>query len=228
LQAGQEETAAARGALESLCKSYRYPLYVHARRRGRSHQDAEDSTHQFLVRLIERKLVQHANPGRGRFRSFLLTSFKNFLADEWDKLNAEKRGGGQKLISWDDVNPEERYALEPCDSLTPDQIYEKRWAATLLDRVMKRLEMDRSSERQRREFDLLRNHVWGTGPALRHDEVAAQLGIKEDSVKTAVFRLRDEFRKRLREEVRQTMESPNPSPQELDEELRYLQSVLNS
>jgi len=130
LAAGGEDSSEAQAALERLCKAYRYPLYVHVRRLGWRPEDAEDLTQQFLLRLIERKNLQRADPGRGRFRSFLLTSLKNFLADEWDKRRAQKRGASQPVLSWDGVDPEERYRLEPADALTPDQIYERRWAGS--------------------------------------------------------------------------------------------------
>jgi RNA polymerase sigma-70 factor (ECF subfamily) len=223
LQAGREFSPEAQDALESLCKSYRYPLYVHVRRLGWGPEDAEDLTQQFLARFIGRKYLQLADPGRGRFRSFLLTSLKNFLADEWDKLRAQKRGGGQAVISWDGVEPEERYRLEPAEGLTPDLIYEKRWAGVLLDGVLTQLGHDYDQAGRGTEFNRLKNFVWGDGDGGTYAEVAVHLNMQENAVKTAVHRLRKRFREQLRLEVGRTVSSP----EEVDEELRHLRALLS-
>lgn len=224
LSAGGESTPQAQAALERLCKAYRYPLYVHVRRLGWGPEDAEDLTQQFLARFIERKFLQRADPERGKFRSFLLTSLKHFLADEWDRLHAQKRGGGQAVLSWDGVDPEERYRLEPAEPLTPDRAYEKRWAATLLDGVLRQLRSEYESARRLNEFDLLKNFVWGDGLSGTYADVAAQLNTQENAIKQAVHRLRNRFREQLRLQVLQTVSSP----EEVDEELRHLRSLLSS
>lgn len=224
LQAGQEETTISRAALERLCKAYRYPLYVHVRRLGWGPEDAEDLTQQFLVRFIDRKYLQRADPERGRFRSLLLTSLKHFLADEWDKLRAQKRGGGQQPISWDGVDPEQRYRLEPAEKLSPDLAYEKRWAATLLESVLGGLRSECASTDALREFDLIKNFVWGEGLTGTYAEVGTALGVEEGTVKVKVHRLRARFREQLRLEVLRTVSSP----EEVDDELRHLRALLSS
>lgn len=224
LAAGADSSPEAQGALERLCRAYRYPLYVHVRRLGWKPEDAEDMTQEFLARFIGRKYLQRADRERGRFRSFLLTSLKHFLADEWDKLRAQKRGGGQQAISWDGMDPEERYRLEPTEALTPDRAYEKRWAGMLLESVLGQLRADYETNGRLREFDLLKNHVWGDGHAGDYAHLAAALSMQEDTVKVTVHRLRKLFREALRQEVLSTVSSPG----EVDEEMRYLYTLLSS
>lgn len=224
LQAGREVSPEAQEALNSLCKRYWYPLYVHVRRRGWGPEEAKDLTQQFFARFIERKYLQLADPGRGRFRSFLLTSLKHFLADEWDKLRAQKRGGGQPAISWDGVDPESRYHLEPADPATPDGIYEKRWAAILLECALGQLRIEYESSARLREFEILKNFVWGDTPGGTYAEVGVALNMQENAVKVAVHRLRKRFRDQLRLEVLRTVSSP----EEVDAELRHLRALLSS
>lgn len=224
LEAGREFSPEAQEALNSLCKSYWYPLYVHVRRRGWGPEEAKDLTQQFFARFIERKYLQLAEPERGRFRSFLLTSLKHFLADEWDKLRAQKRGGGQPVISWDGVDPENRYHLEPADPATPDGIYEKRWAATLLEYALGQLRNEYESSGRLREFEILKNFVWGDAPGGTYAEVGVALSMQENAVKVAVHRLRKRFREQLRTEVLRTVSSPD----EVDAELRHLRALLSS
>ena len=224
MEAGREFSPEAQEALNSLCKSYWYPLYVHVRRRGWGPEEAKDLTQQFFARFIERKYLQLAEPERGRFRSFLLTSLKHFLADEWDKLRAQKRGGGQPVISWDGVDPEKRYHLEPADPATPDGIYEKRWAATLLEYALGQLRIEYESAGRLREFEILKNFVWGDAPGGTYAEVGDALNMQENAVKVAVHRLRKRFREQLRTEVLRTVSSPD----EVDAELRHLRALLSS
>ncbi|MEY2409488.1 MAG: hypothetical protein QOF48_2158 [Verrucomicrobiota bacterium] len=224
LAAGADSSPQAQGALERLCRAYRYPLYVHVRRLGWKPEDAEDMTQEFLARFIGRNYLQRADPERGRFRSFLLTSLKHFLADEWDKLQTQKRGGGRPPLSWDDLSPEERYRMEPAETLTPDLAYEKRWAGMLLERVLDQLRAEDESNGSLREFDLLKNHVWGDGKAGAYADLAAALNMEANALKVAVHRLRKRFREQLRQEVLSTLSSPD----ELDEEMRHLQLLLSS
>lgn len=224
LQAGGEFSPEAQEALNRLCRSYWYPLYVHVRRRGWGEEDAKDLTQQFLARFLERKYLERADPERGRFRSFLLASLKHFLADEWEKLRAQKRGGGQRTISWDDADPEERYRLEPTENLTPDRIYEKRWAGTLLDGALNQLREEYEKAGRAAEFDELKSCVWGDGHTGTYAEVAGRMKIEENAVKVAVHRLRKRFREQLRLEVLKTVSSP----EEVDAELRHLRDLLSS
>ena len=123
MQAGKEHSPQTAEALESLCRAYWYPLYAYVRRQGHLPHDAQDLTQEFFARFLERKYLQLADPERGRFRSFLLTSLKHFLRDEWEKLRTQKRGGGERILSWDGVDPEEQFRHEPVENLTPDRVY---------------------------------------------------------------------------------------------------------
>jgi len=223
LQAGGEFTPESQTALEKLCRGYWYPLYVHVRRLGWAVDDAKDLTQQFFARFLERKYIELADPERGRFRSFLLTSLKRFLADEWDKLQTQKRGGGQRAISWDDFDPEERYRHEPAENLTPDRIYEKRWAGILLDGVLNQLRSEYEKAGRASEFNQLKSFVWGDGHTGTYAEVGARMKVEENAVKVAVHRLRKRFREQLRLEVLKTVSSP----EEVDAELRHLRSLLS-
>ncbi len=224
LQAGQDSSAAAQVALETLCKTYHYPLYVHVRRSGWSPEDAEDLTQQFLARFLERKYLQRADPDRGRFRSFLLTSLKRFLADEWDRLHTQKRGGGQHLIRWDGVDPEERYRLEPADpAATPDQLYDRHWAGTLLQGVMERVRAEYEAAGRLVLFDHLKTVEWGDRATGAYAEVGAALGMQEGTVKVAAHRMRT----RIREEIRRAVLRTVASPEDVDSELRHLRTLLS-
>src|SRR5947208_1108317 len=136
LEAGQDDSPQAAEALEWLCRTYWYPLYVYVRRQGRSPEDTQDLVQEFFARFLERNYLRLADPNRGRFRTFLLTSLKHFLINEWNKANREKRGGGQTRLSLDESSAETRYAAEPARDECPDTLYDKRWAATLLERAL--------------------------------------------------------------------------------------------
>ena len=223
LQAGAAFSPEAQAALEKLCHAYWYPLYAHVRRVGWPEEDAKDLTQQFFARFLERQYLQLADPERGRFRSFLLTALKNFLANEWEKVRAQKRGG-QRTISWDGLDPEARYRLEPTDSLSPDRLYEKRWAATLLEGVLAQLQNEYAAADRGREFEKLKDHVWGTVAGSSYAAIATELGIEENSVAVAIHRLRKRFREQLRTTVARTVDSPG----EVDAELRHLLTVMSN
>jgi len=224
LQAGEEFSPDAQAALENLCRRYWYPLYVHVRRLGWSEEDSKDLTQQFFARLLERKNLRLADPDRGRFRSFLLTSLKRFLADEWDKLRTQKRGGGQPAMSWDDFDPEQRYRAEPADALTPDRIYEKRWAGVVLEGVLAQLQSEYQKAGRNADFEQLKSFVWGDGRTGSYAEVAQRLNMQENAVKVAVHRLRKRLRDQLRLEISRTVSIP----EEVDAELRHLRELLSS
>jgi len=224
LQAGGQSCPAATEALERLCHAYWYPLYVHVRRLGWGAEDAQDLTQQFFARLLERNYLELADRERGRFRTFLLTSLKHFLADEWEKLRTQKRGGGQTVISWDGVDPEERYRHEPTENLTPDRIYEKRWAGILLDGVLNQLRAEYELVGRVTEFDQLKSFVWGDGNPGSYAEAAARMNVEAGTLKVAVHRLRKRFREQLRLEVLKTVSSPA----EVDAELGHLRELLSS
>ncbi len=223
LEAGQNNTPQSAQALEWLCRTYWYPLYVYVRRQGNGPEDTQDLVQEFFARFLKRNYLQRADPERGRFRTFLLTSLKHFLNDEWAKLRTQKRGGGQRVISWDDVDPEERYRHEPADQLTPDRIYEKRWAGILLDSVLGRLRVEYQKAGRTPEFNQLKAFLWGDGNPGTYAQVAARMRMEEGALKVAVHRLRKRFREQLRLEVERTVSSL----EEVDTELRHLRSLLS-
>jgi RNA polymerase sigma factor (sigma-70 family) len=224
LLAGSAASAEADTALEHLCRTYWYPLYAYVRRQGHSVDDAQDLTQSFFARLLERKHLSLADPQRGRFRTFLLSSVKNFLINEWEKSRALKRGGGHTLFSWDDQNAEGRYLAEPVDGLTPEHIYEKRWAVALLDQVMTRLRDQYTAHGKGQLFDALKPYVWDDVMADGYDAISARLGLSEGSLRVAMHRLRESFRELLRAEIACTVESSA----EIDDELRHLVAALRN
>jgi RNA polymerase sigma-70 factor (ECF subfamily) len=208
--------------LEQLCRTYWYPLYAYVRRHGHTTEDAQDLTQEFFSRLLERKYLKLADRNRGRFRTFLLTSLKHFLINEWTKANREKRGGGQKVISLDEELAESRFAAEPAVEKPSDALFDRGWAGVLLDRAMAamRAEFDQSGKREL--FERLKPFVWGDKNTMSYAAMAAELAVTEGSVKVAVHRLRHRFGELLRAEVTQTV----TTPVEAEEELRYLISVI--
>ena len=221
LAAGRDDVPQAQAALERLCQTYWHPLYAYARRRGYSPADAEDVTQEFFAWLLERKWLGRADQQRGRFRSFLLTSFSNFLANEWDKARAQKRGGG-RIVSLQRDEAEARYAWEPVGHLTPEQSFELRWALTLLDRVMSRLGAEFVQDGKAELFNALKTCLLGERSAQPYAALASKLGVTEGSVKVAVYRLRQRYRQLLRNEIANTV----ARPEEIEEEMRYLFTVL--
>lgn len=221
LQAGGDDSQAVR-ALEALCRSYWYPLYAYVRRNGHSPHDAQDLTQEFFARLLERKYLQLADRNQGRFRTFLLTSLKHFLVNDWKKGNREKRGGGRKLLSLDEQTAECRFAADPAAAQPPDSLYDRGWAAILLDRAFARLRAEFEESGKIELFECLKVFVWGDKNALSYEAMAAQLDMTEGAVKVSVHRMRQRYGELLRAEVRQTVESPG----EVNEELRYLVSVI--
>lgn len=221
LTAGRSDAPQARDALEKLCQTYWYPLYVYARRRGYVPADAEDLTQAFFARLLERDWLEGADRQRGRFRSFLLTSFSRFLANEWDKARRQKRGGG-RIVSMPFEAADTHCGREPVDRLTPEQSFEWRWALALLDQVMNRLAAEFAQDGKRELFELLKPCLLGERTAQPYAILAAKLAMTEGSVKVAVHRLRRRYRELLRDEIAQTV----VKPEEVEEELRYLFAVL--
>jgi RNA polymerase sigma factor (sigma-70 family) len=222
LKAGQSDTTRARAALENLCESYWYPLYAYVRRRGYSPEDAQDLTQEFFARLLERNWVGRADRQKGRFRSFLLSAMNHFLADEWDKARAQKRGGGVMPVPLQFDAAETRYGHEPADSTTPEQNFERRWALTLLDKVLRRLRAEYEQEGRAELFTALHPCLVGERAGQRYADLAIRLGVTEGVVKSAVHRLRLRYRQLLREEIAQTVAEPG----EVDEELKHLFAVL--
>lgn len=221
LAARDAPSSEARLALEELCQAYWYPLYAFVRRLGERPEDARDLTQAYFTRLLEKGYLDDYDPERGRFRVFLMASIRNFLSKERDRAQALKRGGGAELVSLDETDAEGRYSHEPVEPLTPEQIFERRWALTLLERVVGRLEAELAAAGREREFARLRGFLTGEQPRLPYKDVAAELGLTEAAVKTSVHRLRQRFGSLLRDEIARTV----ASPQEVDDEVRHLLTV---
>lgn len=222
LTAGRSQTTHGRDALAQLCQMYWYPLYAHVRRKGYSPPDAEDLTQAFFARVLTERFVASANREKGRFRSFLLTRLNHFLADEWDRLKAQKRGGGARLLSMEIAAAETQFQLEPVDSRSPDKLYERRWAVTLLEQVFERLRQEYEQAGKAILFDAVKSCLAQARAAVPYAEVGAQLGLSEGALRVAVHRLRQRYRELLRAEVADTVSSA----EEVEEELRYLFHVL--
>jgi RNA polymerase sigma factor (sigma-70 family) len=222
LAAGHSSVPGAQEALQTLCRTYWYPLYVYVRRQGNSPEDAQDLTQEFFARLLEKKYVRLADPDRGKFRAFLLKSLKHFLVNEWEKARTQKRGGGQCIIPLDAEIAEGRYAAEPAQALTLDQVYEKRWALTLIEAAIAELQESYEATDRLPIFETLKPFIWGERTPLPYAEAARQLDLTEGAVKVAVHRFRSRYREILRAEIAKTV----ATPREVDEELQHLIEVL--
>jgi len=208
-------------ALATLCENYWFPLYAFVRRAGYSAEDAQDLTQEFFARLLAKNYLAVADPQRGRFRSFLLGAMKHFLSDEWDRAHAQKRGGSRTVVSLDSLDAETRYRLEPASDLTPEKLFEKQWALALLEQVLSRLQAELVSEGKSALFEALKDTLTGVR-SLTCAAIGAELGMSEGAVKVAAHRMRRRYRALLREEIAQTLASPD----EISEEIRYLRSCL--
>jgi RNA polymerase sigma factor (sigma-70 family) len=222
LSAGRSDTPRARDALERLCQVYWYPLYAYVRRRGYAPADAQDLTQEFFARLLARNWVSNADPHKGRFRTFLLTAMAHFLADEWDRCRAQKRGAGRQVLPFEVESGETRFQLEPPDPLTPEKIYERRWAQALLETVFEQLRQAYAAEGKAALFDELKAGLAQRRSALPYAEIAGRLQMNEGALRVAVHRLRQRYREMLRAEIAHTVAGPG----EVEEELRYLFRVL--
>ena len=217
LNAGAADTKTAKAALESLCAVYWYPLYAFVRHLGHSPHDAEDLIQSFFAQCIEKNYLHAADQEKGRFRSFLLVALKRFLANEWDRARTRKRGGDRQIISLD---AEERYAAEPAEFLSPDKLFERRWALTLLENVLAKLKAEQTAAGRLDVFTELQPVLTSRGTP--YAELAKRLGLTESAVKVAVHRLRQRYRELLEQEIASTVSSPA----EIAEERRYLLRVL--
>lgn len=220
LAAGTAESPEAAKALSRLCQAYWYPLYAYVRHRGFDEHEAKDLTQGFFEQFLARNDLAKADPKRGRFRSFLLKSMQHFLANEQRHARRLKRGGGQPAVSLDDT-AETRYRVEPYHNLTPDKLYERRWAMTLINRALQRLREDYAAAGQAALCQELEGLLTGTGGGSLA-EIGQRLGLSEGAVKVASHRLRKRFGKVLREVILDTV----PSPEEVDAELRDLQAII--
>lgn len=218
--AGDPQRREARSALVALCENYWYPLYAYLRRRGYPTDQAQDLTQEFFVRLLEGRYLDRADPEKGRFRSFLLTSLKFFVADEGDRTRAYKRGGGV-LVPLEFSSGEDRYQREPAHDETPDRIFERRWALAMLDRVVERLRDEFVQHGRGEHFDRLKLFLVGQSDA-PYAALAHEMNTSEGALKVAIHRLRKRYRDLFRQEIADTVADPAA----VESELRYLAAVL--
>ena len=222
MKASRASAPGSREALSQLCELYWPPLYGFARRQGYSVEQAQDLTQAFFARFLEKQDVQDADPARGRFRSFLLGSFKHFLANEYDRERAKKRGGDQAKIALEVDSAEARYVAEPADELTPEALFERQWALGVIDRVMDALRADLMKSGKEATFDELKGLLVGEKEQGGYAAIARTLGTSEGAIKVTVHRLRQKFRERLRAEIAATV----ADDAEIEDEIRYLMAIL--
>jgi RNA polymerase sigma-70 factor (ECF subfamily) len=202
-------------ALAQLCETYWYPLYAYLRRRGSDVHEAQDLTQSFFTHLLASDAVAKAHPDRGRFRAFLLTSLKNFVANQWNKARAQKRGGGKARLSLDFESGESRYRIEPFHELTPEKLYERHWAIALLDRVLSRLQSELTEAGKGTHFEQLKGTLAGEAAPGDYDRAAESLGVTPAAAKQVAYRMRKRYRELLREEVARTLVDENAAEDEI-------------
>jgi RNA polymerase sigma-70 factor (ECF subfamily) len=224
LGAAQGDLPAARQALERLCTAYWYPLYAYVRRRGYSPEDAQDLTQGFFERVLEKHYLDQVDQSKGRFRAFLLATLKHFLSDQSDRRQAAKRGGGRTILSLDAQAGEERYQFEPVDGFSPDKLYERRWAFTVLGEARGRLRAEFAAAGRLRLYEHLDAFESGEETGLTFSEIGRQLALSEVAVKAAASRLRRRYAQLVREEIAHTV----ASVAEIDEEIRHLVTVVSN
>ncbi len=225
LSAGRSDSTQAQAALEQLCATYWFPLYAYVRRRGYSVEDAQDLTQEFFARLIQRHWLASADAAKGRFRTFLLTAMERFLANEWDKARALKRGSGRPPLPLQLDSAETRYGVEPADDArTPQQVFEYHWACTLLAEVVRQLAEEFRARGEGELFAHLEPCLVGPRESLPYAELAAKLRMRIGALKVAVHRLRHAYRQRLRAEIARTLASPG----EVEVEMHHLFNVLTT
>ncbi len=222
LRAGQSDSGLAQAALQDLCQGYWYPIYSFVRRRGFSPEDAQDLTQEFFSRLLANRGLASVHPTKGRFRSFLLASMKNLLANEWNRAQTQKRGGGVPLFSLDEETAEARFHLEPPDNTTPETIFERRWAETLLERVLLRVRAQWNERDKQERFDSLKTFLTDRRGEVPLAEVAVSLGTTVPALRSVVHKLRKLYRRVFLDEIAQTVDGPG----EVEDEIRRLLAVL--
>jgi len=220
--AGETASPESAAALESLCRTYWYPLYAFVRRQGHDAHSAQDLTQSFFSDLLQKRSLNALDREKGKFRSYLLARLKNFLANEWTYERRQKRGSGQAIFSLDEALAEGRYGQEPQDAATPERLYERRWAQTILDEVFRKLAMDYEGAEQAKRFETLKVFLVETEDAVSYAAAAGRLGMTESAVKSAIHRLRQRYRELFRAEIANTVATSS----EVDEEIRYFFSVL--
>jgi RNA polymerase sigma factor (sigma-70 family) len=222
VSAGDRKSARSDEALARLCADYWPPIYAYIRRSGHSLHAAQDLTQEFFARLLEKNYVQSADRARGRFRSFLLGAVKHFLSNHRKAARAQKRGGGQPLLSLDFSSVEAAYQIEPADSQTPDHLFDQQWALLLLDRILQRLADEVAATGKAKQWELLREFLTAGADHRPYAQAAAELGTSEAAVKMTVHRMRKRYRQLLRDEIGQTVAEAS----EIDDEIRQLFAIL--
>jgi RNA polymerase sigma-70 factor (ECF subfamily) len=215
LAAGDRSSPSADAALEELCRTYWYPLYAYVRRQGHAPADAQDLTQEFFARLLQKNYLAGVSSNRGRFRAFLLAALKHFLANEWDRAHRQKRGGGATLLSLDWQDADTRYQIDPPDHLSPDKLYDRAWATTLLEQVVARLREESVAEGRGGQFEMLKFYLMTGKNDVPHAEAAAALVMSEGAVRVAVHRLRRRYRELLKQEIVQTLSDPAQAGEEM-------------
>lgn len=221
LHAGRSDNTQARAALAQLCQTYWPPLYAYVRRRGYSPEDAEDLTQGFFAQLLKLNSLDQVGREKGKFRSFLLASINHYMSDEWDRAQAQKRGHGQ-VVSLDVDAAETRMQREPADTLTPEKLFERQWATTMLETVVERLREEYEAAGKAELFMALRFSILGERNDVPYTDLAATLGLREEALRVTVHRLRQRYRQLLRAEIAQTV----ATPAEVDDEIRQLFRAL--
>lgn len=221
--AGHSSNANRQQALATLCERYWHPLYAYVRRQGYSVNDAQDLTQEFFCRLLEKKVLHAADRERGRFRNFLLASLKHFLANEWDRNHAQKRGGHGITLSLDFSCAEDGLAYEPSHDITPEKLYDRNWALLVLEHTLSRLRAEYVAKGRETLFNVLKPVLTGDQPKIAMKDYAEALNITEGAVKVAIHRLRQHYRKALHDEISQTTAKES----EVDAEIRYLMEALS-
>jgi len=209
-------------AMAYLCRTYWYPLYAYLRRKGCNEPDAQDLVQGFFAHLLSHHSIDHVAPERGKFRSFLLASLNHFMADQRDHAQARKRGGGREIVSIDETDAEGRYRAEPMDERSPDQLFERRWAMTVLQQVLTLLETEYSASGKAQLFGEIRPFLLGDKQNGTYAVAAARLGLSESAVKMATSRMRGRYRKLFRESIARTVADPI----RIEDEMRHLIAVL--
>jgi RNA polymerase sigma factor (sigma-70 family) len=222
VSAGQIGTPESKEALATLCSLYWYPIYLFVRRRGYNADEAVDLTQGFFTRLLEKNDLATADRSRGRFRSWLLGCLKHFLANEWDRSHALKRGGGKSVLSIDAEDAEGRYLREPSHDMTPERIYDRRWALTMLDQTLDTLKEECKRNGKTKLFEALKPSLAGEGRDEGYAQIGSQLGMSEGAVKVAAHRLRARYRDILRIRIGETVDTE----QAVDEEIKDLFEAL--
>jgi len=220
IAAADSQRKEARSALVSLCEGYWYPLYAYVRRHGYPADQAQDLSQEFFIRVLEGRYLNRADPEKGRFRAFILTSLKFFLADEADRNRAQKRGGGN-VLSLEISSGEERYLREPAHNETPERIFERRWALSVLDRVVEKLRNEFVHHGRPEHFERLKVFLLGQSDA-PYAAPARELNTSEGALKVAIHRLRKRYRELFRQEIADTV----ADPAEVEPELRFLAAAL--